>query len=42
VIFDHVEPLKAWGYLLGDTMPAFLGIKIPFNNKMFIKSIEIK
>jgi predicted PurR-regulated permease PerM len=42
VIFDHVEPLKAWGYLLGDTMPAFLGIKIPFKRKMFVKSIEIK
>ncbi len=31
VIFDHVESLKPWGYLLGDTMPVpnFLKIKIP-------------
>lgn len=21
VVFDHIEPLKPWGYLLGDTMP---------------------
>ncbi len=21
LIFDHIEPLKPWGYLLGDTMP---------------------
>jgi predicted PurR-regulated permease PerM len=30
VIFDHIESLKPWGYLLGDTMPPFLGIKSPF------------
>lgn len=30
VIFDNIEPLKPWGYLLGDTMPPFLGIKFPF------------
>ncbi|MGZ4034083.1 MAG: AI-2E family transporter [Bacteroidia bacterium] len=22
VIFDHIDPLKPWGFLLGDTMPA--------------------
>ena len=27
VIFDHVEPLKPWGFLLGDTMPSILIIK---------------
>jgi predicted PurR-regulated permease PerM len=27
VIFDHIEPLKPWGYLLGDTMPPRLNIK---------------
>lgn len=27
LIFDHVEPLKPWGFLLGDTMPQILGIK---------------
>jgi predicted PurR-regulated permease PerM len=26
VIFDHVEPLKPWGFLLGDTMPSLLEI----------------
>lgn len=30
VIFDHIEPLKPWGYLLGDTMPPLLKIKSPF------------
>jgi predicted PurR-regulated permease PerM len=30
VICDHIEPLKPWGYLLGDTMPSFLGIRSPF------------
>lgn len=37
VIFDHIESLKPWGYLLGDTMPAFLGIKFSFKNKVSIK-----
>jgi len=27
VIFDHIEPLKPWGFLLGDTMPPVLKIK---------------
>lgn len=27
LIFDHVEPLKPWGFLLGDTMPPILKIK---------------
>ncbi len=39
VIFDHIEPLKPWGYLLGDTMPPYLGIKIPFKKKVEIKKI---
>ncbi len=29
LIFDHIEPLKPWGFLLGDTMPPILKIK-PF------------
>ena len=24
LIFDHIEPLKPWGFLLGDTMPSIL------------------
>jgi predicted PurR-regulated permease PerM len=27
VIFDNIESLKPWGFLLGDTMPVFPGIK---------------
>ena len=26
VVFDHIEPLKPWGFLLGDTMPSILKI----------------
>jgi len=25
VIFDHIEPLKPWGFLIGDTMPSIYG-----------------
>lgn len=27
LIFDHIEPLKPWGFLLGDTMPSSPGLK---------------
>lgn len=27
LIFDHIKPLKPWGFLLGDTMPPMLKIK---------------
>jgi hypothetical protein len=27
LIFDHIEPLKPYGFLLGDTMPSLLKIK---------------
>jgi len=27
LIFDYIEPLKPWGFLLGDTMPTLLKIK---------------
>lgn len=30
LICDHVEPLKPWGFLLGDTMPHALSIKAVF------------
>lgn len=30
LIFDHIEPLKPWGYLLGDTMPPILKVKKRF------------
>ncbi|MCJ7563609.1 MAG: AI-2E family transporter, partial [Candidatus Aminicenantes bacterium] len=37
VICDHIEPLKPWGFLLGDTMPSILKIK-PIFKKMKNKS----
>ena len=27
VIFDHIEPLKPWGFLLGDSMPPLINLK---------------
>jgi predicted PurR-regulated permease PerM len=33
VVFDHIPPLKPWGYLLGDTMPPLLKIKFSSKNK---------
>lgn len=37
VIFDNIEPLKPWGFLLGDTMPPILKI-----NPIRIKRIKNK
>ena len=34
LIFDHIEPLKPWGYLLGDTMPPIIKIKTNFLKKI--------
>jgi len=36
LICDHIEPLKPWGFLLGDTMPPLLEIK------KILKKIKIK
>jgi len=41
LIFDHVESLKPWGFLLGDTMPSMLKIK-PIFKKMISKKTEIQ
>lgn len=30
LVCDNIEPLKPWGFLLGDTMPPILKIKLPF------------
>ena len=38
LIFDHIEPLKPWGFLLGDSMPPSLKIK-PFFKKTKSRSI---
>ncbi len=40
VIFDHVESLKPWGYLLGDKMPTILEIKFPFSKKIIVDKIK--
>jgi len=40
LIFDHVESLKPWGFLLGDTMPSMLEIK-PIFKKKISKKTEI-
>ncbi len=37
VICDNIEPLKPWGFLLGDTMPSILKIK-PIFKKIKMKS----
>ncbi len=37
LVFDHVESLKPWGYLLGDTMPQLMKIK-PIIDKLIKKS----
>jgi predicted PurR-regulated permease PerM len=37
LICDNIEPLKPWGFLLGDTMPPLLKIK-PFIDKIIKKS----
>lgn len=34
LIFDHIEPLKPWGFLLGDTMPSLLKLKPIFKKKI--------
>jgi len=39
LIFDHIEPLKPWGFLLGDTMPASPLIEInPIIKKLIKKA----
>jgi predicted PurR-regulated permease PerM len=37
LIFDHIEPLKPWGFLLGDTMPHILKLK-PIFKRLKTKS----
>jgi predicted PurR-regulated permease PerM len=33
LIFDHIEPLKPWGFLLGDTMPSLAIFKLKLKKK---------
>lgn len=37
VIFDHIDSLKPWGFLLGDTMPPLMKIKPLFRKKKIKK-----
>jgi predicted PurR-regulated permease PerM len=37
LIFDHIEPMKPWGFLLGDTMPPLIKIK-PFRLRRKVNS----
>ncbi len=39
LIFDHIEPLKPWGFLLGDTMPSLLTINPIFKINPILKKI---
>jgi len=38
LIFDHIDSLKPWGFLMGDTMPPLLNIK-PIVLKRIIKEV---
>ncbi len=40
LIFDRIDVLKPWGYLLGDTMPAIITIKSPFRKKVVAKPAQ--
>ena len=41
VIFDHIDSLKPWGFLLGDSMPPLTSFKLPILRKI-IKPAIIK
>jgi predicted PurR-regulated permease PerM len=41
LIFDHIEPLKPWGFLLGNTMPPLLKIKPIRLRRIKHKSLEL-
>jgi predicted PurR-regulated permease PerM len=36
LVFDHIEPLKPWGFLLGDTMPTIAIFKLKLKKKQKI------
>ena len=41
VIFDRVEPLKPWGFLLGDTMPSIVKFKVKIPKRLMKKKVDI-
>jgi predicted PurR-regulated permease PerM len=38
IIFDHIDSLKPWGYLLGDTMPPIIKLRFNFMKKTKLPS----
>jgi predicted PurR-regulated permease PerM len=40
VIFDHIEPLKPWGYLLGNIVPTASKLKFGFVKRKAVNKIE--
>lgn len=42
LICDHIDPLKPWGFLLGDTMPPILGTKPLIDIKPILKKFKKK
>ena len=42
VIFDHIEPLKPWGYLLGNIVPTASKLKFGFVKRKAVNKIENK
>ena len=39
VMFDRIEPLKPWGFLMGDTIPSFVNFKFHIPRKR-VKKVE--
>ena len=42
LIFDNIEPLKPWGFLLGDTMPEIALFKIKIDKTILSPLLEMK
>jgi predicted PurR-regulated permease PerM len=42
LVLDHIEPLKPWGFLLGDTVPEHEKMKFSFIIKGFIQKLTPK
>ena len=39
LVFDRIENLKPWGYLLGDTMPSIIDLKLPLKKIFQMKKV---
>jgi predicted PurR-regulated permease PerM len=42
VVFDHIEPLKPWGFLLGNIVPTASKLKFDFRIKKPVKQLYEK